>query len=74
MQKDNEMPYGQWHTMEVIARGDSMTHIVNGEVVLHATNSRQVIDGDEVPLTRGKIQIQSEGSEVFYRNIEIRLF
>ena len=72
--KENETPYGQWNTMEVIARGDSMTHIVNGEVVLHATHSRQVIDGKEVPLTRGKIQLQSEGAEVFYRNIEIKLF
>jgi len=42
-----EKPYGQWNTMEIIARGDSMTHMVNGKVVLHATNSRQVIDGKE---------------------------
>ena len=60
--------------MEVIARGTSITHIVNGNVVLRATNSRQVIDGKEVPLTRGKIQFQSEGAEVFYRKIEIKVF
>ncbi|MGH7494411.1 MAG: 3-keto-disaccharide hydrolase [bacterium] len=72
--QDFEKPYGQWNTLEVIARGDSMTHIVNGEVVLHATHSRQMIDGKEAPLARGKIQIQSEGAEVFYRNIEIKLF
>ena len=29
-------------------------------------------DGDkDIPLTRGKIQLQSEGAEVFYKNIQI---
>ena len=28
--------------------------------------------GKETPLTRGKIQIQSEGAQVFYRNIAVR--
>jgi hypothetical protein len=32
-------------------------------------NSRQ-LDGDrELPLQKGKIQLQSEGAELFYRNI-----
>jgi hypothetical protein len=30
------------------------------------------VDGKETPLTKGKIQIQSEGAEVFYRNIAVR--
>jgi hypothetical protein len=29
-------------------------------------------DGTSKPLTRGKIQFQSEGSEAYYRSIEIR--
>jgi len=72
--KDYEKPHGQWNKMEVIARGANITHIVNGKVVLRAANSRQVIDGKEVPLTRGKIQLQSEGAEIFYRKIEIKVF
>ena len=37
------------------------------------TNSRhEITKGQEVPLTKGKIQIQSEGAEVFYRNIAVR--
>ena len=71
--KDFEKAHGQWNTMEVIAHGNSITHIVNGEIVLRATNSRQIVEGREIPLTRGKIQIQSEGAEVFFRNIEIKL-
>jgi hypothetical protein len=69
---DNERPTGQWNTIELQTVGGTSVHIVNGKVVMVLTNSRQVVDGKEVPLTRGKIQIQSEGAEVFYRNITIR--
>jgi hypothetical protein len=34
-------------------------------------NSRQSYGIKEIQLTRGKIQIQSEGSEVIYRDIKI---
>jgi hypothetical protein len=34
-------------------------------------NSRQYDYGKEIPLAKGKIQIESEGAEVFYRNIRI---
>jgi Domain of Unknown Function (DUF1080) len=67
-----EKPHGEWNVLEVIAQGGSVTHIVNGETVLRATNARQVVAGQEVPLTRGKIQLQSEGAEVYYRNIEVQ--
>ena len=69
---DNENPSGQWNTIELIAVGGTSVHIVNGKVNMILTNSRHVVDGKEVPLTKGKIQIQSEGAEVFYRNIAIR--
>jgi hypothetical protein len=36
-------------------------------------NSRTVeTDGGSKPLTRGKIQFQSEGAETYYRNVAIR--
>jgi hypothetical protein len=35
-------------------------------------NSRQLEGDKEIPLTKGKIQIESEGSEIFYRNVKIR--
>jgi hypothetical protein len=31
-----------------------------------------VKDGKAIPLTKGKIQLQSEASEVFYKNIQIK--
>ena len=69
---DHENPTGQWNTIELIAVGGTSVHIVNGKVVMILTGSRHVVDGTETPLTQGKIQIQSEGAEVFYRNIAVR--
>jgi hypothetical protein len=67
-----EKPSGEWNTMEVIADGKTLIHIVNGHEVLRVENSRQTVGGKVVPLTRGKFSLQSEGAEVFYRNIEIK--
>ena len=69
--EDAEKP-GAWNVMEVVAKGDTVEHIVNGKTVLRAKNLRQQVDGQAVPLTKGRIQLQSEGAEVFYRNIEIK--
>ena len=69
---DNEKPTGQWNTVELITVGQTNVHIVNGKVNMILTGSRQMVNGKEEPLTRGKIQLQSEGAEVFYRNITIR--
>lgn len=67
-----EKPSGEWDTMEVIADGDTLIHKVNGHEVFRGFNSRHKVDGKYVPLNRGKLQIQSEGAETFYRNIQIK--
>ena len=67
-----EKPRGQWDTMEIIADGETLIHKVNGHEVLRAFNSQQTVAGERVPLMRGHLQIQSEGAEVFYRNIKIQ--
>jgi len=67
-----EKPSGEWNTMEVIADGKTLIHIVNGHEVLRVGNSRQRVDGQVVPLARGKFSIQSEGAEAFYRNIQVK--
>ena len=68
-----EKPHGEWNTLDLICYGDRALHIVNGEVVMILKNSRYVNDaGDVLPLTEGKIQLQSEAAEVFYRGIRIR--
>ena len=35
-------------------------------------NSRYVENGKKVPLQKGKIQLQSEATEVFYKDIKIK--
>ncbi|RYD57651.1 MAG: DUF1080 domain-containing protein [Sphingobacteriales bacterium] len=71
--KDYEKPHGEWNTLELICLGDSSIHIVNGMVVMRLKNSRRKNDmGMLTTLTRGVIQIQSEGAEAWYRNIQIR--
>ena len=60
--EDVESPYGQWTRLEVIAQGDRLTYLVNGKVVN---------EGVRASLTAGKIIIQSEGAEIFFRRIEI---
>ncbi len=57
-----------WNTVEIIVRGASSTHIVNGVVVNRSFN--QTLNGQ--PLTKGRIAFQAEGAEVTYRNIQIK--
>lgn len=69
---DHEKPNGEWNVMEVYTVGNKSMHVVNGKVNLRANNLRFLEKGMEVPLSKGKIQLQSEGAEIFYRNIQIR--
>ena len=45
---------------------------MNGTVNLVLTHMRHLVGGQAIPLTKGKIQLQSEGAEVFYRNIQVQ--
>jgi hypothetical protein len=68
---DGEKPSGEWNIIELYCMGDTSLHVVNGLVnmVLYHLG-RTSVAGIE-PMSNGKIQIQSEGAEVFYRNISI---
>ncbi|MBR9999924.1 MAG: DUF1080 domain-containing protein [Cyclobacteriaceae bacterium] len=69
--EDHEKPVGHWNLLEIYTFGNESIHVINGEINMHAYNLRYQENGREVPLTRGKIQLQSEGAEIFYRNIQI---
>lgn len=70
---DNEKPHGEWNTLELICLGNQSIHIVNGKVVMALYESKYANPkGEILPLTKGKIQIQSEGAEIFYKNIEVK--
>jgi hypothetical protein len=65
-----------WNTAEVIARGDSTIHILNGNVVNQAKNIRLVDPKDPTktaPVTRGRIALEIEAAEIFFRNVEIKI-
>jgi 3-keto-disaccharide hydrolase len=61
--KDVEKPLGEWNTLECVCDRDTLTNILNGQVVSRAT---------ELSPSKGKILFQSEGAEVFFRRIELR--
>jgi hypothetical protein len=46
-------------------------HVVNGKTMMVLYHSAQLENGKVLPLIKGKIQIQSEGAEVFYKNITV---
>lgn len=69
---DREKPTGQWNQIELYVLGDRAVHIVNGERVLTVRQLREQSGEGAAPLTAGRIQLQSEGAEVFFRNIELR--
>ena len=69
---DNEKPTGEWNTVEVLCLRGTCVHAVNGRVNLVLTNPRQPADGGAAPLRSGRLQLQTEGAEVFYRNIAVR--
>lgn len=67
-----EKPHGEWNTLELVCYEGKSLHIVNGHVVTILKNSRYVEEGKDIPLEKGKIQLQSEAAEVYYKNIEIK--
>lgn len=60
--KDVEKPAGEWNLLEAIVVGDDVTVFLNGTLVNHATN---------VQPKKGRIQIQSEGAEMWVRKAEM---
>lgn len=61
--KDGEKPTGEWNKVEVIVNKGDITYLVNGQVVNKAKNPNP---------KAGRIMLQSEGAELFYRNVEIK--
>ena len=69
---DNEKPSGEWNVVEFICVGQTSIHIVNGKVNMVLSGLRHKVGTQEVPLTKGRIQIQSEAAEIYWRNIQVR--
>ncbi len=57
-----EKPHGQWNVVELVNRNGHVWQYVNGKLANEGT--------DAFPAS-GKILFQSEGAEVFFRNLEL---
>lgn len=62
-----------WNRIELIVRGDSATYVVNGHVANRVTGLKHwdAASASWQPLTKGRILLQAEGAEIFYRNITL---
>ena len=64
-----------WNAVEVVVRGASAVYIINGEINNRCTDIRRPDPASPqrlIPLTKGRILLQAEGAEIFYRNIEMK--
>ena len=57
-----EKPAGDWNVLKCIVRGESITVYLNGKLVNHASKVKPAC---------GRIQIQSEGAELFFKRIDL---
>ncbi len=69
---DAKIPVGEWNTVELYSVGRTTVHVVNGKVTMVNTNTGKIEDDEIIPISSGRIQIQSEGSEVFVKSIRIK--
>jgi hypothetical protein len=64
-----------WNTVEVIIQGDRSTHLVNGRIVNNARDIQRPDPNNTsrmIPLTSGRILLEAEGSEIWFRDIRIK--
>ena len=59
---DRDAPVGDWNRVEIVAHGGDIVYFLNGHRILAAS------DGS---LRKGRIMLQSEGAEIFFRLVEL---
>ncbi len=72
MGQEFEKPAGEWNTLELVCVGNECIQVVNGHVTLRIAASQRVEGDGFVPLTEGRLQLQMEGWEIYFRDIQIR--
>jgi hypothetical protein len=60
---DAEKPNGEWNTIEIIVRDGKITHRLNDVLVN---------EGSDPSIKEGHIILQSEGAELYYKNVKIK--
>ncbi len=65
-----------WNTVEIVVRGATTTHVLNGQVVNRAKRIRYADPKapDSIrPITRGRIALEIEAAEIYFRHVEIQV-
>ncbi|MGO9465023.1 MAG: DUF1080 domain-containing protein [Isosphaeraceae bacterium] len=65
-----------WNTVEIIVRGATTTHILNGQVVNRGKDIRYAdpkAPGSIRPIARGRIALEIEAAEIYFRDVEIQV-
>ena len=63
MKEPVEKEFGEWNDYEITCRGGEITLVVNGV---------KVNDGKNCNFKKGRIALQSEGTEIQFKDISIR--
>jgi hypothetical protein len=63
-----------WNRVELVVRGDRATYFVNGHLVNEVTQLKQWDEASKSwqPLIKGRILLQAEGAEIYYRNVTLQ--
>jgi hypothetical protein len=59
-----------WNTLDIYVLGNESVHVVNRQPVVHVRGAT-LTEGGTQPLTRGKIQLESESAEIYFRAITV---
>jgi hypothetical protein len=70
--KDAEKPLGEWNVVDLYCLGTTAVHVVNGVPVMVNYETGTYENGKVKPLKSGKIQVQSEGADLYIRSMEIK--
>lgn len=61
----------EWNTADIYTLGTTVVFAFNGEVTMLVQDAEKNYRGDSFPLGKGKIQLQSDRSEIFFQNISM---
>ena len=67
-----ENPHGEWNTLELLCYENHAIHKINGQVNMVVLNAFYKKQGKKVPLTSGRLVLQSEGAVTYFKEIEIK--
>ena len=70
--EDAEKPNGEWNSLDLVCFNGDSIHIVNGKVVMRLHRAERLDGAAPAPIVAGQVCLQTEGAEVYYRNVEIQ--